>query len=101
MGNGRYEIGDEPSSAAASCWTSTGWVAGVVLHRSGVLALDLGERISPFAREVRLIRLFEPRAIRAEVDDSSPEQPVLGCSSVGRRRGRGPVVMTSHQIPSA
>lgn len=42
-----------------------------------------------FAREIRLLRIPEPCAVRIEVNDSSPEQPVLGQSRIGRHRGRG------------
>lgn len=46
-----------------------------------------------FAREVRLLRIPEPCSVRIEVDDSSPEQPVLGHSRIDRHRGRGLVIV--------
>ncbi|RAS65870.1 anti-sigma regulatory factor (Ser/Thr protein kinase) [Lentzea atacamensis] len=46
-----------------------------------------------FAREVRLLRISEPCSVRIEVDDSSPEQPVLGRSRIDRHRGRGLVIV--------
>jgi anti-sigma regulatory factor (Ser/Thr protein kinase) len=46
-----------------------------------------------FAREIRLRRIVEPSAVRIEVDDSSSAQPVLGHSTVDRRRGRGLVIV--------
>lgn len=46
-----------------------------------------------FAREVRLFRIPGACAVRIEVDDSSPAQPVIGHSRINRHRGRGLVIV--------
>lgn len=46
-----------------------------------------------FAREIRMLRVLEPGAVRIEVDDGSPMRPVMGRSRIDRRRGRGLVIV--------
>lgn len=44
-------------------------------------------------REIRMMRLIEPCAVRIEVDDSSSQLPVKSQSVIGRPRGRGLVIV--------
>ncbi|MER5262261.1 ATP-binding protein [Actinosynnema sp. NPDC002837] len=44
-------------------------------------------------RSLRLSRSLEPCVIRIEVDDASPEHPVLGRSRIGELRGRGVMIV--------
>lgn len=48
-------------------------------------AYDHGQRPC----QVRFTRCAQPPYVRVEVDDTSPRQPILGRSTVGRYRGRG------------
>ena len=52
-------------------------------------AYDHGRR----ARELRIWRLDESRAVRIEVADNSPVLPTLGRSTVNPARGRGMVIV--------
>jgi len=44
-------------------------------------------------RRVRLLRPAGPCSVRIEVDDASPEQPVMGRSRLGVNRGRGMIIV--------
>jgi anti-sigma regulatory factor (Ser/Thr protein kinase) len=46
-----------------------------------------------FPREIRMMRIGEPCAIRIEVDDASARLPVLGHSTITPTRGRGLIVV--------
>ena len=44
-------------------------------------------------RQVRIRRLHGPDLLRVEVDDGSPDQPVLGKSRINDTRGRGLIIV--------
>ncbi|WP_238598223.1 ATP-binding protein [Saccharothrix sp. ALI-22-I] len=52
-------------------------------------AYDHGQRPC----QIRFLRSEQPPFVRVEVDDTSPEPPILGRSTVTRHRGRGLVIV--------